>query len=163
MNVNVKIINKSKWPLPKYETSGASGMDVRANLVDGVPLNIHPAQTVLIPTGLFLEIPEGYEIQVRPRSGLSLKTKLRIANSPGTIDSCYRGELCIIMNNTETELDYENRCVFDFVSPDRGITINDGDRIAQIVLCEVPKIEWEEVDQLSNTDRGTGGFGSTGK
>lgn len=148
--MHVKVVNKSKHNLPQYETSGAAGMDVRANFeVDGKKLTIIPGATVLIPTGLFVAIPEGYEIQVRPRSGLSFKTALRVANAPGTIDSCYRGEIKVIMTNTGRVEEI----------------INDGDRIAQLVLCPVIKCEWNEVsteDQLGETDRGTGGFGSTG-
>lgn len=145
MSVKVKVINKSKFALPKYETSGASGMDIRANLENDYFV-IDKFGTSLIPTGLFVEIPDGYEIQVRPRSGISLKTPLRVANAPGTIDSCYRGEIKVIITNTS----------------DTPFTINDGERIAQLVLCEVPKIEWNETEILSESDRGIGGFGSTG-
>jgi dUTP pyrophosphatase len=140
----VRVINKSKNPLPKYETSGASGMDVAANLSE--PLVISAGETKLIPTGLFVEILPGLEIQVRPRSGLSLKTKMRVSNSPGTIDSCYRGEIKVIAEN---------------IGGDR-IVINHGDRVAQLVLCPVITCVWEEVDELSTTDRGADGFGSTG-
>ena len=144
--MQVKVINKSKFSLPKYETSGAAGMDVRANL-ESETCHFSPGETIAVPTGLFVEIPEGYEIQVRPRSGLSLKTKLRVANSPGTIDSCFRGEVKVILTNTSHLI---------------PATIEDGDRIAQFVLCPVVRCEWDEVDELSDTDRGTGGFGSTG-
>ncbi len=132
--------------LPQYETQGASGMDVRANEWTVVS----PKETKLIKTGLYMAIPEGFEIQVRPRSGLSLKTPLRIANTPGTIDADYRGEVCIIVTNTHS---VEN------------VIINAGDRIAQLVLQRVPQINWETVeskDQLPSTERGSGGFGSTG-
>lgn len=146
MNVDVQIYTEFKhdFGLPQYETAGAAGMDVRAN----AEITVRPGETKLIPTGIFVAIPEGYEIQVRPRSGLSLKTKLRVANSPGTIDSDYRNEVCIIAENTG----------FD------EIHFALGDRVAQIVLAEVPKIVWsvvESKDQLPSTDR-TGGFGSTG-
>ncbi len=141
----VRVINKTKHGLPQYETSGASGMDAKANI--DAPIVIKPKETVLVPTGLFVEIPPGLEIQVRPRSGMSFKTKIRVANSPGTIDSCYRGEIKVIMENTG----------------DDEFTINDGDRIAQLVLCPSIYCIWEEVETLSETDRGTGGFGSTGK
>jgi dUTP pyrophosphatase len=133
------------WDLPQYETLGASGLDVRANM----DYTIQPASTALIPTGIYMAVPDGYEVQVRPRSGLSLKTSFRIANSPGTIDADYRGELCIIATNTSNISSF-------------GIAI--GDRIAQIVLMEVPKIEWVPVAQkadLPPTIRGEGGFGST--
>jgi len=158
--INVKIVNKSKHKLPQYETSGASGMDIRANL-ETSSISIAPGQTVLVPTGVFVEIPDGYEIQVRPRSGLSLKTKLRVANSPGTIDSCYRGEIKVIMTNTADAV-HNYPIGIQHVSYENEV-INDGDRIAQIVLCEVPKINWVYATELSDTDRGTGGFGSTGK
>ena len=142
----VKVINKSKWPLPAYETSGASGMDVKANL-DTEQIEVRPGETVLVPTGLYVEILPGLEFQARPRSGMSFKTKMRVSNSPGTIDSCYRGEIKIIMENTG----------------DDGFIIKDGERVAQLVLCPVIECAWEEVEQLSDTDRGEGGFGSTGK
>jgi dUTP pyrophosphatase len=142
----VRVINKSKHPLPQYETSGASGMDVKANL-ETDKMMISSGETALVPTGLFVEIPPGLEIQVRPRSGMSLKTKMRVCNSPGTIDSCYRGEVKVIMENTGVE----------------PFAINDGDRIAQLVLCPVIQVQWQETETLSETDRGVGGFGSTGK
>ena len=132
--------------LPKYETERAAGMDVRAN----EELMIRPRETKLIPTGIFMAIPEGYEVQVRPRSGLSLKTKFRIANSPGTIDSDYRGELCIIGDNTHSE---------------QEMYISLGERIGQIVIAPVYQIVWDTVlskDHLGDTSRGEGGFGSTG-
>lgn len=131
--------------LPQYETLGASGMDVRANQ----PVTIRPGETTIIPTGMFVAIPEGFEIQVRPRSGQSRKTKLRIPNAPGTVDSDYRGEMGIIAENIGAS----------------EIKIGLGDRVAQIVLQRVPQIEWSEValqSQLSRTVRGEGGFGSTG-
>lgn len=145
--VPVKIFTQfaHSFGLPEYETLGAAGMDVRSN----ISVSLRPGETKLIPTGIFVAIPFGYEIQVRPRSGLSLKTKFRIANTPGTIDSDYRGELCIIAENTgETEIDF-------------GL----GERISQIVLSFVPLIEWEPVaskEDLPSTERGEGGFGSTG-
>lgn len=144
--VKVNILNKSNHPLPQYETSGASGMDARANIPSG-QIIIKAGEKILIPTGLFVEIPEGYEIQVRPRSGISFKTDLVVVNSPGTIDSCYRGEIKVIMKNTSDRNEY---------------SILDGDKIAQLVLCPVSKCEWFSTDQLSDTDRGQAGFGSTG-
>lgn len=131
--------------LPRYETAGAAGMDVRANEEVVVPAK----GTKLVPTGLFVAVPDGYEIQVRPRSGLSLKTVLRVANAPGTVDSDYRGEICVLVWNTGDE---------DF-------TIPFAERIGQLVLSEVPQIVWEPVgsmDDLGSTQRGVGGFGSTG-
>lgn len=135
-----------EFGLPQYETLGAAGMDVRAN----VQVLLQPKETKLIPTGIYVAIPSGYEIQVRPRSGVSLKTSLRVANAPGTIDSDYRGEICIIAQNTHSSVE---------------MCIGKGERIAQIVLQKVPQIEWETVnskEELGQTLRGTGGFGSTG-
>ncbi len=143
--VHVKIFREDGIVLPKYETSGAAGMDICAKEL----VHFDPHATKLVKTGIFVQIPNGYEIQVRPRSGMSLKTPLRVANSPGTIDSDYRGEICVIMHNTAN---------FEFV-------VNAGDRIAQLVIKEVPQIEWFPVydkNILSITERGTGGFGSTG-
>jgi dUTP pyrophosphatase len=144
--VMVKVFNSGDHELPKYESTGAAGMDVFAK----EDVTILSGMTTLVPTGLFVEIPLGYEIQVRPRSGLSLKTGLRVANSPGTVDSDYRGEIKVIMTNTSNF----------------PIEIKKGDRVAQLVLCEVPQITWVEVntqEELSDTNRGGNGFGSTGK
>lgn len=142
----IKVYNSAKdFALPKYETSGAAGMDVYA--VEEVV--IYPNSVVAVPTGLYVEVPQGYEIQVRPRSGLSFKTPLRVANAPGTIDSDYRGEIKVLLWNTAQV----------------SLTIRKGDRIGQIVLQEVPIISWKEVQsiqELTNTSRGVGGFGSTG-
>ena len=131
--MKVKIINKSKNNLPFYATKGSAGMDVYSN----EELELEPLSTTIVKTGLFVKIPEGYEIQVRPRSGLSAKSKLRIANSPGTIDSDYRGEVCIILDNISSEESY---------------TINKGERIAQGVISKVEKITFEEVEELSETE-----------
>ncbi len=133
--------------LPKYETAQAAGADLRACLVDEEPYVIRPGQRVLIPTGLAFEIEPGYEVQIRPRSGLSLKTGLLVVNSPGTIDADYRGEVNIILGNMG-QLDE---------------VINHGDRIAQMVLMPITQANFEIVDRLTNTDRGAGGFGSTGR
>lgn len=144
--VQVRVYTESKHELPEYETSGASGMDLRSNM----DVVIGPGETTIVKTGLFVEIPNGLEIQVRPRSGMSFKTKMRVANSPGTIDSCYRGEIGVICENIGTT----------------PIEIKDGDRIAQAVLVPVLRISWQKVETkeaLSSTDRGEGGFGSTGK
>ncbi len=139
------IINKSNNPLPEYATEGSSGMDIRAFL-EG-PLVLSPMERALVPTGLFVELTDGYEIQVRPRSGLALKQGITCLNSPGTVDSDYRGELKVILIN----LSIENQ------------TIHSGDRIAQIVFAEVVKSKWNLTDQINETARGTGGFGHTGK
>lgn len=147
--IPVKIYTENithEFGLPAYANPGDSGMDIRANK----NMRIHPKETVLIPTGIFVGLPEGYEIQVRPRSGLSLKTKLRVANTPGTVDEQYRGEICVIAENTHSSVEFN---------------IQSGERIAQIVLQEVPKITWVVVaskEELGNTERGEGGFGSTG-
>jgi dUTP pyrophosphatase len=141
----VKVYNSSENSLPKYETSGAAGMDVLSSKTVEIPAKA----SKLVPTGLFVEIPQGYEIQVRPRSGLSLKSGLRIANSPGTIDADYRGEICVIVWNT-LEI---------------PMVVEENTRIAQLVLQKVPQITWVEVntkEELEVTDRGAGGFGSTG-
>jgi len=150
----VQIVNKGDNKLPKYETIGSVGMDVRANIE--LPntliskrngLLLHPGSRILIPTGLYVAIPIGYEIQVRCRSGLAYKEGIMVVNGIGTIDADYRGEIGVILYN----------------SSDKIVTIHHGDRIAQLVLKESPQLEWEEVDRLINTDRGEGGFGHTGK
>lgn len=146
--VDVKVYNSSSNNLPAYETIGSAGMDVRAMLADSVVLK--PGERVIIPTGLYVEIPVGYEIQVRPRSGLAFKKGVTVLNTPGTIDSDYRNQIGVILINLGAE---------DF-------TIEPGDRIAQLVLNQVPQINWvpvNSVEELSSTDRGLGGFGSTGK
>lgn len=142
--MEIKIVNNSRHDLPKYSTDASAGMDLRANLE--VDLIIKPMDRMLIPTGLFLEIPLGYEAQIRPRSGLAVKNGVTILNSPGTIDADYRGEVCIILINLSKE---------DFV-------IKDGDRICQMVIAKHEKAEWVTVQSLEKTVRGTGGFGHTG-
>lgn len=141
----VKVIKDEGVTLPKYETLGAAGMDVRANIKE--PITLDSLERVLIPLGLKLEIPEGYEVQVRPRSGLALKHGIGMANSIGTIDSDYRGEIGAIIVNLSKE----------------PYTIQPQERIGQIVLNKVEQIEWELVEKLSKSERGSGGFGSTGK
>jgi dUTP pyrophosphatase len=141
----VKIVNKSENPLPKYESEFASGMDLIAN--ENYILN--PNQRVLIHTGIYVEIPQGYEIQIRPRSGNALKSGITVLNTPGTIDSDYRGEIGVILLNTDTVIPFKI---------EKGKT-----KIAQAVLCKVERIYFESVKQLNSTDRGTGGFGSTTK
>ena len=144
MEVKVKIVNRSRHKLPEYGTEHAAGMDIRANLDE--PVVLKPMQRVLIPTGLYIELPEGYEAQIRPRSGLALKKGIGILNSPGTIDADYRGEVGIILINFSNE---------DFV-------INDGERICQMVVREYCRVDWVEVQTLEDSDRGAGGFGHTG-
>lgn len=143
--LKIKIINKSTNPLPKYQTEGSSGLDLHANLDKSITLNKN--DIVLVPTGLFIEIPDGYEAQIRSRSSLALKNGIFCLNSPATIDSDYRGELKIILASLT----------------DTPFTINHGDRIAQMVFAKVEKIDFEEVDSISDTKRGEGGFGSTNK
>ncbi len=142
--MTVKVINKGGNPLPEYATALAAGMDVRADNAE--PIVLHPLERALVPTGLYLEIPAGCEIQVRPRSGLAIKKGITVLNSPGTVDADYRGELRVILVNLSNE---------DF-------TVERGERIAQIVLAAHERIEWEEVAELEASERGTGGFGSTG-
>lgn len=141
----IKLINKSKHPSPKYSTGSSAGMDIRASLETAITLK--PLERKLIQTGLYMEIPIGYEVQIRPRSGLSYKNGITVLNSPGTIDADYRGEVGVILIN---------------LSQDNFI-INDGDRIAQMVVAKHEQSEWLEVELLETSDRGTGGFGSTGK
>jgi dUTP pyrophosphatase len=145
VTVKVKTLENFKGELPKYETIGASGLDVRACLDQA--LILEPGQRVAIPTGLSVEIPMGYEIQVRSRSGWALKEGISVLNSPGTVDADYRGEIKIILANMGN----------------KPVKIHDQDRIAQLVLCPVLQLQWEQVDTLSMTDRGAGGFGSTGQ
>jgi deoxyuridine 5''-triphosphate nucleotidohydrolase (dut) len=142
----VKVVNQSKNNLPAYETKASAGMDLRANLSEGT-MTINPMQRVLVPTGLFMEIPEGYEGQVRPRSGLALKNGITVLNSPGTIDADYRGEIKVILINLSEE----------------PFVIKDGDRIAQIVFAACEQAELLSVEAITATERGAGGFGHTGK
>ncbi len=143
--MEVKIINKSHHQLPAYETSQSAGMDLRANLQE--PITLDPLQRCLVPTGLFMALPAGYEAQVRPRSGLAIKKGITVLNSPGTIDADYRGEVCVILINLSSE----------------PFVINDGDRIAQMVIAQCDQISWQQVEVLDETERGKGGFGHTGK
>lgn len=144
-HVKIKVINKSHHPLPEYGTSEAAGMDVRAFLPDG-PVTIPSLGRVLIPTGLYIQLPHGYECQIRPRSGLALKNGITIANTPGTVDADYRGEVGIILINLGKD---------DFV-------VNDGERVCQMVIKQYSKVEWEPVKELDRTKREDGGFGHTG-
>ena len=144
--MQIKIVNKSHHPLLKYETQQSAGMDLRAYLPDG-PITLRPMERGLVKTGLFMELPAGYEAQVRPRSGLALKKGITVLNSPGTIDADYRGEICVILINLSQE---------DFV-------IGDGERIAQMVIAKCEQAEVIQVEELTDTERGAGGFGHTGK
>ena len=143
--MKVLVINKSNNELPAYETIASAGLDVRAFIED--PITLKPFERKLVKTGLFLEIPVGYEAQVRPRSGFALKNGVTVLNSPGTIDADYRGEVGVILINLSQE----------------NVEIHSGDRIAQLVFAKVEQAEWNEVETLSETERGQGGFGSTGK
>ena len=140
----VKIINKSHHPLPAYETFSSAGMDVRAFLTQ--PVELKPLQRALIPTGLYIQLPHGYECQIRPRSGLALKHGISLVNTPGTIDADYRGEIGIIVINMS----------------DTPFVINDGERICQMVVKQYTHVEWESVERLDDTKRGDGAFGHTG-
>ena len=144
-SISIKIINQSNNPLPEYATLGSSGMDIRASLAE--PLVLQPMARDLVPTGLFVEIPLGYEIQIRPRSGLAIKQGITCLNTPGTIDADYRGEIKVILINLSAEPQ----------------TIQPGDRIAQMVLQKVEQIQWVPASELGASDRGQGGFGSTGR
>ena len=143
--VKVSIINRSANPLPEYATAGSAGVDIRASL--DAPVTLQPMERQLIPTGLFIELPQGYEAQIRPRSGLAIKQGLTCLNSPGTIDADYRGEIKVILINLSGEAQ----------------TIQTGDRIAQMVVQRVEQLSWETVENISSTERGAGGFGHTGK
>lgn len=142
--MTIQIINKSKHPLPNYETSASAGMDLRANIDNAISLK--PLERAIIKTGLFIALPSGYEAQVRPRSGLAAKNGITVLNAPGTIDADYRGEIGVILVNLSNET----------------FTINDGERIAQLVIAAYQQAIWEEVKILEETKRGKGGFGSTG-
>ncbi len=143
--MQVKIVNKSRHSLPEYATAFSAGMDLRANI--DTPVTLKPLQRALIPTGIYIQLPEGYEAQIRPRSGLAVKHGISIVNSPGTIDADYRGEIRVILVNLSD---------VDFV-------INDGERICQMVVAQHARVEWQQVDDLDESDRGAGGFGHTGK
>lgn len=142
--MTVEIINKSKHEIPNYESDGAAGMDLRANIEEAIVLK--PLERTIVKTGLFIALPVGFEAQVRPRSGLAAKKGITVLNSPGTVDADYRGEIGVILVNLSNE---------DFV-------INDGERIAQLVIAKHERVQWNQVAVLNETDRGEGGFGSTG-
>lgn len=143
--LNVKIINRSKHALPEYATAQSAGLDLRANL--NAPVVLEPLERAMIPTGLSLELPVGFEAQVRPRSGLAAKHGITVLNSPGTIDADYRGEVNVILVNLSKQ----------------PFTINDGERIAQLVVAKHERVVWENTEELSETERGEGGFGHTGR
>ena len=143
--MKIEVVNKSKHPLPEHKTVGSAGVDLRANLDE--PILLQPGEFTLVKTGLFMAVPDGYEAQVRPRSGLALKHGVTVLNTPGTIDADYRGEVGVILINHSKE----------------PFTINDGERIAQLVIARHETIDWQEVNELPETHRGEGGFGSTGK
>lgn len=142
--IQIPIVNKSRHALPEYATEQSAGMDLRANI--DAPVTLEPLQRALIPTGLFMALPKGYEAQVRPRSGLAIKHGIGVLNAPGTIDADYRGEIKVILVNLSAE----------------PFTINDGDRIAQMVIAHHETIAWQPATELSETERGTGGFGHSG-
>ena len=142
--MKVKVFNKSAHELPNYSTISSAGMDLRANIL--VKIVLKPLERILVKTGIFIELPQGYEAQVRPRSGLALKKGVTVLNSPGTIDADYRGEVGVILINLSLE----------------DVIIQDGDRVAQMVITKHEQAEWAEVDVLDNSERGVGGFGSTG-
>ncbi len=142
--MKVRTINKSKHSLPAYETSSSAGMDLRANL--DAPVKLKPLERALIPTGLFIELPVGHEAQIRPRSGLAAKKGITVLNSPGTVDADYRGEIKVILVNLSND----------------ELTIEDGERIAQMIIAKHERVEWKLTEELIETTRGAGGFGSTG-
>ena len=144
MSVKVSIINRSHHARPSYSTPLSAGMDIRANLEE--PITLQPGERRLIPTGIFIALPEGYEAQIRPRSGLALKHGITVLNSPGTIDADYRGEVGIILINHS----------------DKAFIIEDGERVGQMVVAQYSRVEWNETDSLDETERGAGGFGHTG-
>ena len=143
--MKIKVINQSKHPLPEYQTPLAAGLDLRANLEE--PVSLDPLERKLIGTGLFIELPAGYEAQIRPRSGLAFKYGLSVLNTPGTVDADYRGEVKVLLVNLSNE----------------PFVVQDGERIAQMVIAKHEQIQWDSVENLSETERGTGGYGSTGK
>jgi dUTP pyrophosphatase len=143
--MKIKIVSKSKHALPAYSTDSSAGMDLMANI--DKPVRLKPLERALIPTGLFIELPLGYEAQIRPRSGLAIKHGISVLNTPGTIDADYRGEICVIIINLSGKI----------------YTVNDGERICQMIINRHEKVEWDLVESLNQTERGKGGFGHTGK
>ncbi|MDD4669782.1 MAG: dUTP diphosphatase [Bacteroidales bacterium] len=143
--MKVKIVNKSAFETPEYATKYSAGMDLKANITE--PITLGPLQRAMVPTGLFIELPEGYEAQIRPRSGLAAKYGISVTNSPGTIDADYRGEIKVLLVNLSAD----------------PFVINHGERIAQMVIARHEKVEWQEAESLEESERGEGGFGSTGR
>ena len=143
--MKVKVVNSSAFALPEYQTPLSAGLDIRANLSESITLS--PLERAMVPTGLFVELPEGYEMQIRPRSGLAAKHGITVLNSPGTIDADYRGEIKVLLVNLSNT----------------PFTIEPGERIAQMIVARYEQVEWQAVESLSETERGAGGFGSTGK
>lgn len=143
--MKIQVINKSKHALPEYATKLSAGVDLRANINE--PITLEPLQRCLVPTGLYIAVPPGYEAQVRPRSGLAIKKGITVLNSPGTVDADYRGEVCVILINLSSE----------------SFVIEDGERIAQMVIASHEQAEWQPVETLDDTERGAGGFGHTGR
>ncbi len=143
--MKIRIVNRSQHPLPSYETALSAGMDLRADIRE--PVTLKPMERKLVATGLFIELPAGYEAQVRPRSGLAIKHGITVLNSPGTIDADYRGEICVILINLS----------------DSDYTVHDGDRIAQMIIARHEKAEMTETEEINTTERGTGGFGHSGR
>ena len=143
--MKVQIVNKSAYPTPAYATEKSAGMDLKANISE--PVVLRPLERAMIPTGIFIALPDGTEAQIRPRSGLAAKHGISVLNSPGTIDADYRGEIKVILVNLSND----------------AFTVNPGERIAQMVVAQYVKVDWEEVDALDETERGAGGFGSTGR
>lgn len=144
-NMKVQVVNKSAYPVPAYATEKSAGMDLKANITE--PIILGPLERAMVPTGLFMALPDGTEAQVRPRSGLAAKFGISVLNAPGTIDADYRGEVKVILVNLSNE----------------PFVVNPGERIAQLVIARYEKIEWDEVEVLDETERGEGGFGSTGR
>lgn len=142
--MHVKIVNKSRYPQPQYATALSAGMDLKANIEE--PVTLGSLERTMVPTGLFIELPEGYEAQIRPRSGLAARHGITVTNAPGTIDADYRGEICVLLVNLSRE----------------PFVINPGERIAQMVVARHERVEWQPVDVLAESGRGAGGFGSTG-
>ncbi|MDR3119434.1 MAG: dUTP diphosphatase [Mediterranea sp.] len=143
--MQIQVINKSKHPLPAYATKLSAGMDIRANISE--PVTLKPLQRCLVPTGLYIAVPPGYEAQIRPRSGLAVKKGITVLNSPGTIDADYRGEICVILVNLSSET----------------FVVEDGERIAQMIIARHEQARWQLADELDDTERGAGGFGHTGR
>lgn len=143
-HITVKVVNKSQNPLPQYSTEGSAGMDLRASLSE--PITLEPMQRCLVPTGVYIQLPHGYQCEIRPRSGLAIKHGITVLNTPGTVDADYRGEICVILVNLSTE----------------PFVINNGERVCQMVINTYVRADWEKVEELDTTERGDGGFGHTG-